>query len=296
MGQDFCGLSLIFNLVGPASACPSIPQTACCQLCGGLDALAIEDIEAGVNPNPTCSVYKDANGGHVSCIRNYPFGCAGRRPGGLSIKEVAGPNAVARLLAKTAYLEAASVEAFDRLTRELNAHGGPVHLQAASRRAARDEIRHARVTKKLAERAGASVPRVKVEPREARPLEEMAIENAIEGCVNETFGAAVAMIQAKRARDSRVRRAMKRIARDETRHAELSWAVARWLESQLNADARGRVREAQSKAVAALVHDATYEPDASLAERLGVPSASQARAVLATLKATLWSEPIAAWL
>jgi hypothetical protein len=198
------------------------------------------------------------------------------------------------LLARTAYLEEASVQAFERLARELKARGAPRRLIAASRRAAQDEIRHARVTTQLAERAGASVPRVKVEPRKVRPLQEMAIENVAEGCVRETFGAAVAMIQAERAGDAQVRRAMKRIAQDETRHAELSWAVARWIEPRLDLDGRRRVREAQERAIATLMRDAAHEPDASLTERLGVPSAAQARAVLAALQATLWSEPMAA--
>jgi hypothetical protein len=152
-----------------------------------------------------------------------------------------------------AYLEAASVSAFERLTRELEAYGAPDRLRTASRRAAQDEIRHARVTKRLAQGAGASVARVQVEPGEVRSLEDMAIENAVEGCVRETFGAAVAMIQAERAGDVQVRRVMKRISLDETRHAELSWAVARWLEPRLDRDSRRRVREAREQAIAALV-------------------------------------------
>jgi hypothetical protein len=80
------------------------------------------------------------------------------------------------------------------------------------------------VMKKLARRAGGHVPGVQVQALHVRSLEEMALENVVEGCVRETFGAVVAMIQAERAGDARVRRAMRRIARDETRHAELSWA------------------------------------------------------------------------
>lgn len=239
----------------------------------------------------SCTVFDDTAGGHVTC--DYGPCATGRRPEGLAGTQADGPDEAARFLAGVAYFEAASVGAFERLTLELEAHGAPNHFSAASRRAARDEARHARVTKELAERAGATVPRVEVEPGEARSLEYMAIENAVEGCVRETFGAGVAMIQADRATDMNVRRAMKRIARDETRHAELSWAVARWLEPQLDAAARRRVREAQAKAVAALIRDAAREPDASLTELLGVPTASQARTLLAHLKATLWSEPMA---
>lgn len=66
----------------------------------------------------------------------------------------------------------------------------------------------------------------------------------------------------------------------ETRHAELSWAIAQWIETRLDRDGRRRVREAQEQAVVALMCDAGHEPDASLSEQLGVPSASQARAVV----------------
>ena len=53
-------------------------------------------------------------------------------------------------------------------------------------------------------------------------------ENAREGCVRETFGALIAMHQAERAGDPIIRRAMRRIAEEETRHAELAWEVASW--------------------------------------------------------------------
>jgi hypothetical protein len=92
----------------------------------------------------------------------------------------------------------------------------------------------------------------------------------------------------------KVRSVMKRIARDETRHAELAWAVAQWIEPRLDGDERRRVREARAQAVATLMRDVAHEPDQSLTDRLGLPTASQARAVLADLKANLWSEPIAA--
>ncbi len=275
------------NLVGPASGCLSIdggPSPPCTALCG----------PGGVY----CFPSDDATGGHIACQFNIACGpssgASGRRPEGLFDARATGPDAVARFLAQTAYLEAASVDAFDRLAFELELHGAPEAHRAAARRAAQDEIRHARVTKKLAERAGACVPRVRVERRRVRPLEDIAIENAVEGCIRETFGAAVAMIQAERSGDERVRRAMKRIARDEARHAELSWAVARWIEPRLDADARRRVREAKEQAVAALQSDAAREPHESLTERLGVPNASQARALLAELQASLWSEPMAA--
>lgn len=140
------------------------------------------------------------------------------------------------------------------------------------------------------------MPEVQVEPEQGRSLEEMAIENVVEGCVRETFGAAVAMVQGERAGDARVRRAMRRIARDETRHAELAWSMARWIHTRLDADGRRRVREARARAVQVLLDDAGHEPDASLTTRLGIPSASQAQALLDELATSLWSPAEAAQL
>jgi len=57
-------------------------------------------------------------------------------------------------------------------------------------------------------------------------LVDVALENAVEGCVRETYGALIATRQAEAASDPVVRRAMRKIAADETAHAALSWDVA----------------------------------------------------------------------
>ncbi len=270
-----------YPLAGPASSChPEDGGQLTASQCAALCAPQVP---------VSCTVYDDANGSYVSCY----FGpcVTGRRPQGLTAARASfgGSTETARFLAETAYLEAASVGAFERLARELLAHGAPRRLCDASRRAARDEIRHARVTKKLAERAGGTVPQGRVEPGSVRSLEEIAIENAVEGCVRETFGAAIGMMQAAQAGDLHVRRAMKPIARDEARHAQLAWAVAAWLEKKLDARGRARVRQAQARAVEALMRDADLEPNAALTQRLGIPNAGQARVALGKLQASLWS-------
>jgi hypothetical protein len=270
-----------YPLVGYASSCD--PDDAGELTASQCDALCAPQIPA------SCSVYDDFSESYVSCFFG-PCGI-GRRPQGLTAARASfgGATETARFLAETAYLEAASVGAFERLARELRAHGAPRRLCDASRRAARDEIRHARVTKELAERAGGTVPQARVEPRSVRSLEEIAIENAVEGCVRETFGAAIGMMQAAQAGDLHVRRAMKPIARDEARHAQLAWAVAAWLEKKLDAQGRARVREAQASAVEALMREAGFEPDATLIQPLGIPNAAQARVALGKLQASLWS-------
>jgi hypothetical protein len=116
----------------------------------------------------------------------------------------------------------------------------------------------------------------------------MAVENAVEGCVRETYGALVATWQARHARDAEVAAAMASIAADETRHAALSWALAEWIEPKLDARARRRVGRARARAVRDLYRELAREPRAALVEALGVPRAARARALLDGLFAAPW--------
>jgi hypothetical protein len=187
-----------------------------------------------------------------------------------------------------AYLEAASVPAFERLARELAAHGAPERLKRAASRAARDEERHARVMKALAEKAGARVPQPRVRKARVRSLEAIARENAVEGCVHETFGAAVATAQSMTASDACVRAAMRSIVQDELRHADLAWAVAQWLHSRLEPAARARVARARCRAARALLRQVSREVHPDLATYLGIPRARHARAIARDLAESLW--------
>jgi len=193
------------------------------------------------------------------------------------------------MLAQIAHLEAASVHAFVALGRDLGRFGAPARLRAACRRAARDEVRHAAVTRKLAERAGGRVARVRIDRQRPRTLEAMAIENAVEGCVGEAYGAAVAHIQAGQATDERVRASMKRIAADETRHAQISFELAAWFDENLSAAARRRVRSARTRAVQELARAVDRASCSVAAAELGLPTAQQASALVSALRGSLWA-------
>jgi hypothetical protein len=116
-------------------------------------------------------------------------------------------------------------------------------------RARRDEERHARAMARQARMRGAPVSAPRVLRHAIRPLEAVARENAVEGCVNETFGALIAAFQAEHAPRASLRRVFARIAADEVRHAALSWAVARWAEARLDPAARARVAAARARAL-----------------------------------------------
>jgi rubrerythrin len=198
---------------------------------------------------------------------------------------------IAAYFEQAARLEAASVPAFRRLVRELSAHRAPAALVARARRAAEDERRHARAMTRLARRYGSSTARTRVPRRmgAVRDLEQIAIENMREGCVRETFGAAVAGFQAARAGDETVRAAMQTIAIEEARHAELSWDVQRWIGSRLDAAARSRVADARREAVAELERELRVEVPGQASVTLGMPTAHQSAHVVAKLKRDLWS-------
>jgi hypothetical protein len=212
-------------------------------------------------------------------------GGGGRRPEGY--REGARAHAreeVGAYLADVARLEAASVPAFLRLARELGAHHAPRPLVEAAARAARDEVRHARTMAALARRYDAAPSPPDPAPFGVRSLEAMAIENAVEGCVGETYGALVARAQARAARDPAIARAMAGVARDEARHAALAWGVAAWSESRLDAPARRRVRKAQRSALAHLAANLEREPPSSVARLAGVPAALEARTLLGAVR------------
>ncbi len=238
---------------------------------------------------PNCIYYDlgDAGGSILTCGP----GCIGRlRRSTRDAYDTCAPLAESAgdFLARTATLEAASIDAFRVLASELDHHGAS-ELATSARRAARDEVRHARVTRRLARARMRTPARAHRAPARApRSILAIAIENAEEGCVRETFGAALATWQARTARDPDVRAAMQRIARDECRHAELGFRIAEWARSRLSARDRARVDGARDEALDAIERDFTDTLDDDSRERLGLPNRAQARALIAALRATVY--------
>jgi hypothetical protein len=214
-----------------------------------------------------CNIQPGDGGYVLGCVT----GCMGRVPEGLAVRRRREDDPTARWLAEVAYLEAASVDAFAILSRELSAHGAPTRLVCAARRAERDERRHARVMGRLARRAGARSEAPRVKRGVVRSLERLALENAVEGCVRETYGALLAQWQTHSAADAHMRDAMKAIAADETRHAELAWAVARWAEPRLLREERRRVHRARREAWRALETQLTRSQPRELQRIVGLP-------------------------
>ncbi|MDO9015971.1 MAG: ferritin-like domain-containing protein [Myxococcales bacterium] len=212
----------------------------------------------------------------------------GRRTDGADPGDAPATRTLGEYLARAAALEAASVHAFVRLGRELRAFGAPEALARAADRSARDEVRHAAVTARLARRHGGEVREAASAPLPLRTPFEVARENAVEGCVRETFGALQATYQAEHADDPALARAMKTIARDETRHAALSWDVAAWIEPGLTDAQRRAVDRARRAAIGALWRDLGAEAPTDAGRLAGVPGPKEARALHAALAEGLW--------
>ncbi len=133
---------------------------------------------------------------------------------------------------KDALEEHASIAAFARFTMQLLSVGAPPELVLQAQRAAMDEVQHARACFALAQRYGAGrvgpAPLDVADSLGAASLTDIVALCVAEGCVGETLGALVAAEQLSRATDPDVQRILTRIAKDEARHAELSWKFLAW--------------------------------------------------------------------
>ena len=220
--------------------------------------------------------------------RPIPASDCGRRYAGATVDGDLGcDDPLGALFGAMAALEAESIPAFEALADALVAHGAPARLQRAARRAADDERRHTLAMGALAAAHGATVPTVTAPARATPTLVELARDNAVEGCVRETFGALVALWQAERAADPTVRATMRDIARDELRHAALGWQIDAWAHAGLTPDGRAEVARAKRVAVAEL-RAALGPADAAVVERAGFPSHQQALRLLDRCEAAVW--------
>jgi len=256
----------------------------CAQYCG----VGRSDICSGTVVTG-CSVQSAAT---VSCNNHYTY-CAdtpcGRLPAGLRSRpgDRVQCSPVAAYLARAARLEGAAVFAFRALERELVAHGAPESLVSRAKQAQGDETRHHAAMAGLAGRFGASVLPVQVEEVPIRSLVEIAVENAVEGCVRETWGAAVAAYQGEAARDRSVRRAMRSIAVDEAEHALLGWNVDAWARRRLSRADGAKVDAALAASRDHLLQGANAVAPV-LRDLCGLPDAAASSRLLAAL-GTLWS-------
>jgi hypothetical protein len=237
-----------------------------------------------------CELHPDRDG-YTQVHVGREGGCVGgRRPQQLILAATDDASSAAgAFFARQFQLEAASVPAFRTLARELHAWGAPPSLCASARVAVRDEVAHARAMAALSRHHGGRPRAPRVAPTPLRTLNDFALENVVEGCVREAYGALLATVQACRSRDPVVRETMDRIAVDEARHAALALAVDGWVRTRLSATERSALEEARAAAIDELERNAGEGWTESLDASAGLPPPLLARALLAELRRTLWA-------
>jgi rubrerythrin len=261
---------------------------------GGFDALGM------VSDSGTCetfttqsrlSVSPEGSVAEVESVSSTRITCpVGRRPAGLAPPATTQKTTpVADLFAEIARLEASAVAAFDVMIGELTELGAPPVLVTAARRARADEVRHTEMMGEICRAYGVEPMAPEIAAPQRRTPFEIALENAVEGCVRETYGSLVAAHQALKAMDPRVARAMEIIADDEIRHAELSWALAAWLEPRLSDEERARIEAAKRLAVAELAEAARETLDESIVRLAGMPDPPSHAAMIAQLATDIWA-------
>lgn len=212
----------------------------------------------------------------------------GRLTAGVGPASAAPARTLGEHLARIAALEASAVFAFLRMADEMRSLGAPESLVSRALAAARDEVRHASMVAAEASRLGAAPPPVEAGPMPRRPLREIALENAREGMVRETYGALAATYQARAARDRRLSRMLAVIAEDETRHAALSIDYGAFLDQRLSADERREVAAARDAAARQLPSDVAVTLAPEVHEALGWPRPETARALAEAAFPAAW--------
>jgi rubrerythrin len=233
----------------------------------------------------------------AECTAVGSYLCEGRRHASWARRApVCGTDPTARWFARAAANEAGSVVSFRRLARELRSHGLPRSWTARAARSARDEVHHARLMDRLAAARGARRPRQAFRPYEPRRLLELALENAREGCVSETYAALVASHQAQAAATRALREAFAQVAEDEARHAELAWDLHLELSKRLAPRERACVAEAMDTALAALAQARPALEGPDTRRELGLPDPETdlrlRRALAVALRARLGNDDL----
>lgn len=290
------GLGVALSPALLACSCPDVPPSRLVRMASwtetsGDDASAEADGGVELTCEAICMREHHATPDECSlstpttaeCVYIDPGGARGCVSGRLPSRAPrrfarAGGAHVERWLLHTATLEAAAVPAFRELARALERHGAPRALVTRARRAAADEVRHARTMVALAAaHSGHAAVRVRCVEAPATSLAQLALLNASEGCVREAYGALLAAHQAERAQDPALRTAMRVIARDEARHALLSLDIDAWARRSLDARTQARLDAARAEALAELRHvtSAAQQDDA-----LGLPDAATSHALL----------------
>jgi hypothetical protein len=197
-------------------------------------------------------------------------------------------EALAAAWSRDAISEAASVPAFLQLGGDLLALGAPDALVDEAISAAEDEVRHARACAGIASRLARRriAPALPAYPLRAPltgadGLQRIAIESWLDGCLGEGAAAGRAALAARRAAPPCIATARRDIAREERRHAALSWKVLAWAAARGGDEVRDAVHAARGATIDA-ADEGLAERDARVFGRVGRADAEALHARHAT--------------
>lgn len=173
----------------------------------------------------------------VRCDREGACAVPGRWTSIVGPKPLALAYSIQEEMKRRVKCEAVAVIAFERLAFELKAYQAPTALLAKIQVAIEDEKRHTSTFTStcLAQNweIKEDITHIEVSHYPVRSLLEIAIENAIEGCVGESFAALENLYQSYFAKNPTIKALHQSIVFDEIAHAELSWQIHDWINQQL---------------------------------------------------------------
>ena len=139
-----------------------------------------------------------------------------------------------RYWAQVALLEHASIASFARCSLELMRWGAPLHLLRATQKAGLDEVNHAQMTRALAERLlgeRLELGELKLGSAVSLSASRADFAEAVlrEGAIGESLAVLDVAARLQNCSDRETRGVLEQILKDESQHAELAWAILKWL-------------------------------------------------------------------
>ena len=169
--------------------------------------------------------------GRVTCKGEVYEVVEGRRMVQTSFRS-SNPQDLAGYFASVAQEEAVSVYAFQEMLFFLKERNAPDHLIQACHKAIHEEKEHTAMMTQLAHQHGCTQAAIKIKRGSFSSMFDFAMQNAIAGCIEETWASVLALYRAQHTPKYQER--FTQIARDEIGHAQLSWHIHQWAMSQLS--------------------------------------------------------------
>jgi hypothetical protein len=117
---------------------------------------------------------------------------------------------------------------------------------------------------------------------------ELALENAVEGCVHETLGVAYLEHQRHHAEDPALRALADALYEDELDHAALSWDLVTFFDRHLDPAERAALRSARARALDEVTRE-LHSIDPSVVSALGLPPPAVVGRIVDSLRTTLFA-------